>query len=104
MKTIITCHKPYESHTERLVSLDQVLTVYSFLPHRKEEKDRLVVTGNTFMLLTKHYPDDKVHQPMPPFQRFAGDGLFPIIPNTKYMGSATSLKLHYSLPDGTSYV
>ncbi|XP_067113711.1 uncharacterized protein C3orf20 homolog [Osmerus mordax] len=70
----------------------------------KEEKDMLVVTGNTFLLSTKHYPEDKFNQPLPPFQRFAGDGLFPIIPNTKYMGSATSLKLHYSLPDGTSYV
>lgn len=81
-----------------------MLTVYSFLLHRKEENDRLVVTGNTFLLSTKHYPDDKVHQPLPPFQRFVRDGLFPIIPNTKYLGSATSLKLHYSLSDGTSYV
>ncbi|CAB1315082.1 unnamed protein product [Coregonus sp. 'balchen'] len=70
----------------------------------KEEHARLDSRGHTRPMVAQHYQDYKVLQLPQPAPAHAEDCLFPFIPNTKYLGYSVSPKLHYGLPDGTSYL
>eukprot|EP00063_Salmo_salar_P047650 XP_014022485.1 PREDICTED: uncharacterized protein C3orf20-like [Salmo salar] len=70
----------------------------------KEENARLDLRGHIRPMVAQHYQDYKVLQLPQPVPAHAEDCLFPLIPDTKYLSYSISPKLHYGLPDGTSYL